>query len=338
MSLPYNRSEVKERARENWHGACNVVLPSFLNDFNDINERAIRHDVKLAAKMGFWGTLLASECGTTVDEYIRFMEIAADAAPKEFNLVTHLSFSTIDESLKVAKAAESLGLEAALLAYPTTLDAKSPADVVEWTRLIADQSDLALILFAVTTWGYRSFSKASFPHEALVEMSRFETAAAIKYEANPPGIVAGLADVLRTCGDNVLVQCPMEHTAPALVEWFGMQWMGTSGYESFGDRVPRWFKMLHEGKWDEGMELYWSYQAAREAKGSWSQSWAGSNLIHRVGWKYLAWLHGYSGGLLRMPQMRLHPGQMKALRAGIEASGFTVPADDSGFIEGRFPG
>jgi 4-hydroxy-tetrahydrodipicolinate synthase len=149
--------------------------------------------------------------------------------------------------------------------------------------------------------------------------------------------VTGVADVLRRCGEHVIVQCPMEHTAPALIDWFGMQWIGTSGYESFGDRVPRWFKALHDGKWDEGMELYWSYQPAREAKGAWSATWGGSNLIHRVGWKYLGWLHGFNGGLLPMPQMRLHPGQMRGLRAGVVASGYEVPDDDSGFYTGRFP-
>jgi dihydrodipicolinate synthase/N-acetylneuraminate lyase len=337
MTLPYTRKEVKERARSSWHGMCNVTLPSFTNDFQGLNDRAIAHDVRLAAQMGFWGTLLASECGTTVDEYIHFLEVAADACPKGFRLVSHLSFTTLEETLRVADATEALGLEAGLLAYPPSLVPKSPADVVEWTGRVAEASDLALILFAVMTWGYRSMDPAGFPHAALADMAELETAAAMKYEANPPGIVTGVADMLRRCGDKILVECPMEHTAPALIDWFGMQWMGTSGYEAFGDRVPRWFQMLHDGKWDEGMELYWSYQAAREAKGAWSATWGGSNLIHRVGWKYLGWLHGYNGGLLRMPQMRLHPGQMRMLRAGIEASGYEVPADDSGFYEGRNP-
>jgi len=337
MALPYRRNEIKERARADWRGACNVTTPTFTNDFQGLNDEAIAHDIRLAAKMGFWGTLVASECGTTVDEYIHFMEVAAGAAPAGFKLVSHLSFTTKEESMRVADAAAALGLEAGLLAYPTNFVPKAPSDITEWTREVAEQTDLALIVFAVTTWGYRSLSPTSFPHDALAEMAAFETVAAIKYEANPPGILTGLADVRRRCGDLALVQCPMEMNAPALVEWFGMQWIGTSGYESFGDRVPTWFRMLHEGKWDEAMELYWSYQPAREAKGAWSQSWAGSNLIHRVGWKYMGWLHGFNGGLLRMPQMRLHPGQMKMLRAGIEASGFSVPSDDTGFFEGRHP-
>ncbi|MFC0081063.1 dihydrodipicolinate synthase family protein [Aciditerrimonas ferrireducens] len=336
VALPYTRSEAKERART-WRGMCNVTLPSFTSDFRGLNDEAIRHDVRLAAQMGFWGTLVASECGTTLEEYLHFLEVAADAAPEGFRIVAHLSFSTFEETVQVAKASEAIGVEAGLLAYPPSFVPKAPSDVVAWTRDVAERTDLALIVFAVTTWGYRSMSPQSFPHEAIVEMADIDTAAAVKYEANPPGIVAGLADVLRRCGDRIVVQCPMEHTAPALIEWFGMPWMGTSGYEAFGDRVPRWFSLLHEGKWDEGMELYWSYQPAREAKGAWSQTWAGSNLIHRVGWKYLGWLQGYNGGLLRMPQMRLHPGQMRMLRAGVEASGFEVPSDDSGFATGRFP-
>ena len=95
---------------------------------------------------------------------------------------------------------------------------------------------------------------------------------------------------------------------------------------------PRYFKLLHEGKWDEGMELYWSYQAAREAKGAFHATFGGANLIHRVGWKYLSWLNGYSGGLLRMPQMRSLPNQMAALRTGLARSGFTLPENDDALL------
>src|SRR5712692_2871156 len=92
MPSHYRRHEVKERARATWKGACNVTLPSFTSSFDALNAKAIEHDVRLAAEMGYWGTLVASECGTTFDEYRQFMEIVADAAPKGFALVTHLSF------------------------------------------------------------------------------------------------------------------------------------------------------------------------------------------------------------------------------------------------------
>ena len=335
MPLPYTRGEVKDRARAEWRGACNVTLPSFSSDFSRLNEAGIRLDVQRAAEFGFWGTLIASESGTTLQEYCQFMEIAADAAPPGFRLVTHASFSTMDEALIAARCAESLGFEAVLMSYPPSFRPRSAQEIVDFTRDFADKTDLAMILFAVTTWGFRSLHPSHFPPQALQEMARFDTAAAIKYEANPPGMPAGLADTLRRCGEHVLVEVPLEQYAPGLIDWFGMQWMGTSAYDSFGDRVPRWFRLLHEGKWNEGMELYWSYQPARDAKSAFHASFSGANLIHRVGWKYLSWLHGFNGGLLRMPQMRLNPGQMRALRQGLQASGFELPPDDDGFYLGR---
>jgi 4-hydroxy-tetrahydrodipicolinate synthase len=72
MALPYARREVKERAREHWRGLCNVTLPSFTPDFSGINEEGVRADVRRAAELGYWGTLVASESGTTNDEYIRW--------------------------------------------------------------------------------------------------------------------------------------------------------------------------------------------------------------------------------------------------------------------------
>jgi 4-hydroxy-tetrahydrodipicolinate synthase len=336
MALAYTRAEVKDRVRSTWKGACNVTLPSFTSRFDALNAKAIGHDIRLGAKMGYWGTLVASECGTTFKEYLQFMEIAAGAAPKGFALVTHLSFDTVEQMIEAAKAAETFGYEGALVSYPASFRPKSAADIVSFTKTIADATDLALILFGVSTWGFRALHPSQFPPDALEQMARFPTAATIKYEANAPGMISGIADILRRCRDHVIVQCPLEHYAPGLVDWFGMQWMGTSAYDSFADRVPRWFSMLHEGKWTEAMELYWSYQSGREAKGAFHASFNGANLIHRSGWKYLSWLHGFSGGLLRMPQMRLNPNQMRQLRMGLTASGFKLPENDDGFFDGRF--
>jgi dihydrodipicolinate synthase/N-acetylneuraminate lyase len=338
MTLPYTRSETKDRVRETWKGACNVTIPSYTLDFSRLNEKAIRHDIKRSAELGFWGTLVASECGTTVEEYCRFMEIAADAAPKDLRLVCHGSFNNRQETIRAAKCAEELGFEGLLTSYPPEFRPKSAKDIVDYTRDLSQQTDLALILFVVPTWGFRPLHPSHFPPEAVEQMAAFDTAAAIKYEANPPGMPSGLADIRRRVAKHgVIVECPLEQYAPGLIDWYGCPWIGTSAYDSFGDRVPKWFKLLHEGKWDEGMVVYWSYQAARDAKGQFHASFPGANLIHRVGWKYLSWLQGFSGGLLRMPQMRLNPGQMRALRTGLQQSGFELPANDDEFYTGRFP-
>lgn len=335
MSLPYTRSEVKERAREEWIGACNVTLPSFSADFENLDAGGIALDVRRAASMGFWGTLVASESGTTFPEYLDFMRLAAEAAPSGFRLVAHLSFSTLDQSRRAASVAEELGFEAALVAYPPSFVPKTPGEIVEYTRHVAQSTDLALILFAVPTWGFGSLHRSGFPPDAIEEMARLETAAALKYEGGGGAMMSSFTDVFHRCNEHVLVENPLEQHAPVLYDRFGVQWIGTSAYESFGDRVPQVLEALRKGDWDAAMEVFWSYHPAREAKGAFHGSFAGANLIHRVGWKYLSWLQGYNGGLLRMPQMRLNPAQRKSLRAGLAASGFELPADDAGFFAGR---
>jgi 4-hydroxy-tetrahydrodipicolinate synthase len=133
----------------------------------------------------------------------------------------------------------------------------------------------------------------------------------------------------------VLFINPIEMHVPMQARNYGARWFGTSGYEALGDRPPRFLAAAADGDFDRAMEIFWSCQPAREAKGAFHASFAGAGLIHRVGWKYLGWLQGYNGGLLRMPQMRLNPGQMKSLRGGLVAAGFEVPADDSAFYAGR---
>ncbi|MDF3311062.1 dihydrodipicolinate synthase family protein [Rhodococcus sp. T2V] len=335
MALSYNRGEIKDRAKNEWVGACSVTLPSFTEDFAGLNEAGIRHDINHAAKLGFWGTLVASESGTTFDEYKRFLEVAAETAPEGFRIVSHLSFDTVDQAVEIAKLSENLGIEAGLLSYPQSFRPKSAAEIVEHTRYVTDSSDLAMILFAATTWGFKPLSPTGFPVEALEEMSKIESAAALKFEGGGSALFSALTEVVDKVGDNLVVEYPQEQQIPAQNRLFGTRWWGTSAYESYGDRVPKLIDALVADKFDQAMEIFWSYNAAREAKGAFHASFPGANLIHRQGWKYLSWLNGFNGGLLRMPTMRLAPGQMKSLRAGLAASGYDLPANDDDFYTGR---
>ena len=80
MPTKYRKSEAKDWTRQNWHGLCNVIIPSYSSDLKRLNEAGIRHDVRRNIELGFWGALLVSEAATTDAEYIEFMEIAVDEA------------------------------------------------------------------------------------------------------------------------------------------------------------------------------------------------------------------------------------------------------------------
>ena len=335
--LPFARREAKEWAKQTFHGCCNVVMPTFSHDFKRLNARAIAHDVQLSATFGFWGTLLVSECGTTPEEYRQMIDIAAAAAPSGFHLMIHGSFDTIEDTVSVARYGQDHGATSLLLSYPTYFYPQSKQEIYDYTKAVADATDLAVVLFAVPTWNFRRFDPTQFPMDTLLAMCDLDTVVAVKYECGLPGF-SGMVQVQRLLRGKVLISEPMEYNGPACVEMFGMQWMGTSGYEYFADRVPRWFRLLRDGKFDEGMDLFWKLQPARLARGNLHQSIAGAKLIHRTAWKYMGWLNGMAGGPLRMPTMRLDDGQMRALREGLTRSGIQPTADpDSAFFAGRFP-
>ena len=336
--LPYTRSEAKDWARSALKGVCNVVMPTFTSDLRSLNAPAIEHDVRHAASLGFSGTLLVSESGTTLEEYLEFLDIAAGARPEGFQLLVHGSFSTVEETIEACRYGERHGAEAALLSYDPNFFPASEDDVVAYTQRVSDATDLGIVLFAVPTWGFARFHPSQFSPRLVERLAGLETAIAVKYEANLPGLVTGMADVLRRVGDRIVVSDPMEFNGPGWVDRFGMQWMGTSGYEYLGDRVPRWFALLHEGRWDEALELYWSYAPARKARGQVNTSVNPAKLIRRPAWKYMGWLQGFNGGPIRMPQMRLDGETMRSLREGLVKSGYDVADEpDSAFFTGRHP-
>lgn len=336
MALP-NRKDAKEWARETWIGACNVVLPTFTNDFQRLNKKAIQHDVQLSAKWGYWGALLVSECGTTVEEYKEMIDIAAEAKPENFHLVVHGSFDTLEEVVEVARYGQDRGCTGHLLSYPTYFYPQTEQEIFDYTKVAAEASDLGLILFAVPTWNFGRFDPTGFSIDLLEKMAELDTAVALKYECGGPGL-SGMMQVQHRLRDKILISEPMEFNGPICITEYGMQWMGTSGYEYFADKVPQWFNLLREGKIDEGMEVFWSLQPARQARSALHASISGAKLIHRTAWKYMGWLNGMAGGPLRMPTMRLDDRQMKSLRDGLVRSGLEVTSDpDAAFFEGRFP-
>src|ERR1700742_4008690 len=76
----YAPSEAREWVRSERKAVCNVIIPSYSADLRDVNETAIRHDVRRDIELGFAGALAVAETAVTTDEYIRFVEWAADEA------------------------------------------------------------------------------------------------------------------------------------------------------------------------------------------------------------------------------------------------------------------
>jgi dihydrodipicolinate synthase/N-acetylneuraminate lyase len=334
--MNYKKSEAKSWARENMRGVCNVIMPTFTADLKRLNEKAIRHDVRRNIELGFWGSLVVSECGTTHDEYIRFLEIVIDEADGRLKTVVHGSFDTLADVISVSRRAEQVGGDVLLLSYPPTFYPKTDRDIYDFTSTVLSEVGLATILFPVHQWNFDRVHPGCFSIDLSDKLADLPNAVAIKAEGAPPGNGA-LVELLDRCADRLLISDPRESSAPGWIKMFGMQWMGTSNFEYFGSTVPRYFAALQKGDWKSGMELYWKMHPARVARLSDMQTFAGAYFIHRPSWKYQGWLNGFNGGPLRMPVMRLSDGGTRRLRDAAVRSKL-IPESETGGLDEYYMG
>jgi dihydrodipicolinate synthase/N-acetylneuraminate lyase len=336
----YTRAEARDWARENFSGCCGCLLPTFTSDLTRINDEAIRHDVRREKELGISGILLVAECGTTLDELKHVTDVALDEANGELMTVAHASLPTLEQNIELARYSEEAGVDALLVPYPLTFYPATEDDVFEYTRTLAESTRLAIIVFAMHLWNFRRLHPSHFSPDLIGRLiDEVPNVAAIKTEIGGGAGVAGIAQVFERYRDRVIITDPIEANAPAWAAAYGLQWIGTSNYEAFGGEVPRYLELLRAGRFEEAMDIYWQTHPIREADAEViGEASRGTYLVHRLCWKYQGWLHGFNGGPIRAPHMRITDRQMKRLRDGVAASGLPVTDDpDSAFFVGRNP-
>ena len=335
--IPYTRSEAKSWARETFRGACNVIIPSYTSDLRSLNEAAIRHDVRRNMELGFWGALLVSEAGTTMDEMRRFCEIALDEAGGAHRFILQGVFDTSDDIVTMANDAAAMGVDAMLLGHPNSFYPTSADQLEQYTVDICRATDLAVVLFVVEHSNLRRLDVRGYPADVLERLTEVDTIVAVKYEVGRSQTANTYECFRRLEHADVLLSDPMEFSAPMWVDIFGMQWMGTSNYEYYGDYVPRLLDLLHAGDTKAAMDLYWGIDPARRARSN-TMSSGGANLVHRYLWKFQAWLNGYNGGPIRQPAMKISESQMRIAADGVAKAGIAVGDEPfADFFVGRNP-
>lgn len=333
----YTKPEARDWARERLRGVANVIIPTFTADLRDVNESAIRHDVRRDIELGFLGALAVAETATTPDEYVRFVEWAVDEAAGRLMTIHHASFNTLDENVEMARRASAAGAELVLLSYPPTFYPRHEQDIYDYTRSLCDAIDLAVILFPVPLWGFERLHPASLSIELVTRLvDDVPNIVSVKAEGGHPSL-GGFAEVWRRLHDRVVVTMPLEYQAIPLATLLPLEFIGTSNSECLGGRVPEMLALTRAGKHDEAMELFWRCEPVRRANER-IGAIGGSNTVHRMGWKYQGWLTGFNGGPLRQPTARLVLAQMRMLRGAAQEAGVLVSEeDDARFFEGRNP-
>jgi 4-hydroxy-tetrahydrodipicolinate synthase len=335
----YNRDEARDWGREHLTGVVNCTIPSFTGDLRAINEKAIRHDTRLAIEHGFAGTLGVSEVAITLPEYLDFLRLIKDEAGDRLILVHHASFSDLAQNIEAVRGAERAGAELVLLSYPPNFYPESEQDIYDYTKAVCDATSLAVMLFPMYLW---CFSPRIHPSDIPVRLIRAliddcPNIAAIKAEGGFPGI-QGVIECQRHFGDEVVISLPIEADLIPLAQLMPIQLSATSDHEYYGPMIPRVFSLLRAGEFDDAAEIYWQLHPARKAKAALAPALHGGAFINRQAWKFQGWLQGYNGGPLRQPTQRIHDHQMTALRKGLTDAGLAPSMDPfREFFIGRNP-
>jgi 4-hydroxy-tetrahydrodipicolinate synthase len=336
----YTRAEARDWARDRLVGAVNVIIPSFTSDLRGINEAAVRHDVRKQFDYGFKGALLVSEVAITREEYRQFCEIAVDEADGGQLFVHHSSWSTLADAKAALDDATSTGVELVLLSYPPNFYPQNEQDIYDYTRAVCDATDLAVMLFPMSLWGFSArIHPADIPARLIRRLlDDCPNIVAVKAEGGFPGTM-GIVECWRHFGEEIVISCPIESDLIPLAQLIPIQFSATSDHEYYGPVIPEVMRHLQAGEYDAATDLYWQVHPARKAKAALGPQLHGGNFLNRQAWKFQAWLQGYNGGPLRQPTMRIHDPQMNALRRGLLDSGLSPSTEENGeFFIGRNPG
>jgi 4-hydroxy-tetrahydrodipicolinate synthase len=323
--LKYERKGIKKWAKNNYKSLENALLPTFTKDLSDIDEKAIRHDVRQSIKHGFHKTLVATGTGPTLSEFKRMMEVVVDEANGKILVSMDLAFDDLKTQLEMLKFGEEIGIDTVLMWYPSSERYTSEEDVYEYTKRISESTELAIDLYASHKFNFERFHPSTFSAELICRMAEFDNTAGFK-DGTPD--LSHLVEVFSYCGDRILPGTPIECFFPIFVTKYGMQWGGAAHFEFFQDTENRqlvtYFKLLKEGRLREAMEIYWRLTPIRTF-------WMESTLAQvKVGmynwnmWKYAQWLVGGSGGYVRMPCMKLFEHDKVTIKNLMRASGINV--------------
>lgn len=334
--ITYTKSEARAWAREKLVGVANVTIPTMTSDFRSLNEKAIRHDVETSIAHGFIGSLACSEVAMSLDEYGQFCRIMADQAQGRMLTIHHAVFNTLEDNIEAVKIAERAGAEFVLLCYPAYFYPKSLDEVYDYTRAFCDATDLAVMLFPMTTWGFSRLHPADMPVPLLRRLlDDCPNIVAIKAEGGHPNIMAQV-EVYRAFHEEVVISSPIEYDLVPLGQLMPIQFSGTNYSAYMGSWLPRVHEMLRQGRFDEATQEWYRIDPARKAVTG--VGFGSGGMLNRMLWKYRDWLQGYNGGPLRGPTPRVYARDMAALRRGLELAGLNPTSDpDEAFFIGRNP-
>ena len=151
----YTKSEVQDWAWETLRAQWTTLITPFTPD-NAIDEEGMRRNIRHIRKLGTrgagctWG--MGEFWSLTHNERVQVMDILADEAKGQWPIGAHVTHTSAPEMLALAGHAEAVGFDLLIVAPPYFVT-KTEEQVIDYVRLLADNTSMAIMFYNSPQFG-----------------------------------------------------------------------------------------------------------------------------------------------------------------------------------------
>ena len=151
----YQKHEAQDWAWQNLRGQWTTLVTPFTPD-NAFDEAGMRSNIRHIRQLGTrgggctWG--MGEFWSLTFGERVRVMDTVADEAASQWLTAAHVTHTSAEDMISLAKHAESAGIDLLVVAPPYMVT-KTEEQVVDYVRLLADNTNLAIMFYNSPQFG-----------------------------------------------------------------------------------------------------------------------------------------------------------------------------------------
>ena len=151
----YQKHEAQDWAWQNLRGQWTTLVTPFTPE-NAFDEAGMRHNIRRIRSLGTrgggctWG--MGEFWSLTFGERVRVMDTVADEARGQWLTAAHVTHTSAEDMIALAGHAESAGIDLLVVAPPYMVT-KTEEQVVDWVRLLADNTHLAIMFYNSPQFG-----------------------------------------------------------------------------------------------------------------------------------------------------------------------------------------
>ena len=151
----YTKSEAMDWARENLRGQWSTLMTPFTPD-DEIDEDGLRTNVARVRSLGTHGAGCTWGMGEfwslDHEERLRVYDIVAEESAGSWPIGAHVSHTSARAMTSLAKYAEGVGFDLLIVGAPYFVT-NTEDQVVEWVKLLADSTNLAIMYYNSPQFG-----------------------------------------------------------------------------------------------------------------------------------------------------------------------------------------